>query len=642
MDKGPAAYQFGHFRVETRSRRLIRGDQALPLTPKVFDTLLYLIEHRGSVVTKDRMLAALWPDVTVEENNLGQAISKLRHALGEAPGDNAYIATVPGHGYRFVAEVVETPTVDQRSDLASSADRAPAGDVPEPRPYRSASAAAVSAGESERLSRRAILRVVAGLLVVAVGAALTYVSLGRRSAGARVRIASIAVLPFKPLAPQDRNEALEFGVADTLISRLGTLGDVRVQSLGTVRRYAGASTNPVDAGRELGVDAVLDGHIQRVGDRIRITARLVRIADQRQVWTGKYDEDFGHVFEIQDTIARRVAEELAPELDDSARRRVTKRETDDAAAYELYLKGRFFMTLAQPQNAIRMFEEAVSRDPGFAAAHAGLADIYSRLPIASDGPSGDAMARAEAAANRALAIDPNLAAAHTARGWIAYYHGWDWAESEKSFEKALQLKPADFSARIGLGHLLSTTYRHDAALVQIDHALSVEPMSPIAATLKAQFLFYAQRYDESRDQVRKTLLAAPNFWIAQINLGRLHLRERNFPEALAAFTRARQSGGTYNPLSLIGYTEAMAGRSAASTSVLRELMNASKQAYVPPYHIALVHQAIGNQGDALDWLERAYAERDVHIVFIGVDPLWDGLRGHPRFADLLKRMRLAK
>ena len=300
------------------------------------------------------------------------------------------------------------------------------------------------------------------------------------------------------------------------------------------------------------------------------------------------------------------------------------------------------MSLAQPHNAIRMFDEAVSKDPRFAAAHAGLADIYSRLPIATDGPSGEAMARAQSAAAHALAIDPNLAEAHTALGWIAFYGGWNWVESEKHFRRALQISPVDFSARVGFGHLLSNTQRHEEALRQIDHAISLEPTSPIAGALKAQFLFSAQRYDEAREQVRKTLAAAPAFWMAQVNLGRLHLRERNFADALASFTTARQSGGSYNPMSWIAYTQAMAGRPADATSVLRDLMNASRQSYVPPYHIAMVHHAIGDNAGALNWLERAYVERDVRMVFIGVDPVWDGLRKNDRFSELLTRMNLVR
>ena len=456
-------------------------------------------------------MASLWPDAIVEENNLGQAISKLRHALGEVPGANTFIATIPGRGYRFVAE---TRVVEERPIDAVAGDGVPATDKPALRAAELSGSTGGGEGAPpvrRRLTRRAVVAV----LLVALSVTLIYLALARRGARAADRVTSVAVLPFKPLVPQNRDEALEFGIADILIGRLATLNNVSVRSLGSVRRYADASVNPVDAGRELGVDAVLDGHIHRSEERIRITARLVRIADQRQLWSGQFDEDFRSVFDIQDSIARRVAEQLAPELDAGATQRMTKRDTSDPAAYESYLRGRFFMSLAQPLNAIRMFEEAVGRDPRFAAAYAGLADIYSRVPVATDGPSAEAMARAKSAAAQALAIDPDLAEAHTALGWIAFYGDWNWSESEKRFTRALQIKPDDFSAHVGFAHLLSNTGRFQDALHQIELAMALEPTSPLAGTLRAEFLYHARRFDDAREQLRKTLMAAHGFWIAR-------------------------------------------------------------------------------------------------------------------------------
>jgi DNA-binding winged helix-turn-helix (wHTH) protein/TolB-like protein len=623
MDSGPAAYEFNQFRLEPRRRRLLREAQLVPLTPKVFDTLLFLVERRGAVVTKEEMLASVWRDAAVEENNLGQAISKLRQALGEVPGENAYIATIPGRGYRFVAE---TRVVDERSDEAAPA---------------LAESTAGSEGQ-RRAWRGTTWRVVGALLLVALCVTLVYLSFMRRGTDAESAVTSVAILPFKPLVPQNRDEALEFGIADILIGRLATLDNLSVRSLGRVRRYTDTAINPVDAGRELGVDAVLDGHIHRADQRIRVTARLVRVADERQLWSGQFDEEFKNVFDIQDSIARRVALQLAPELDAGATERMTRRDTSDPAAYESYLRGRFFMSLAQPDNAIRMFEEAVRRDPRFAVAHAGLADIYSRLPVATDGPSADAMARARSAAAQATAIDPDLAEVHTALGWIAFYHDWNWVESEKRFMRALQINSADFSAHVGLAHLLSNTGRHEAALRQIEQALAVEPTSPLAGALRAQFLFYARRYDEAREQSRKTVTAAPGFWIARINLGRLHVHDRKLAEALVEFETAQRSGGRHGPSPLIGYTHGIAGRRAEATGILRALMDASRQSYVPPYYIALVHHGIGEDAETMHWLERGYAERDVRMVFIGVDPLWDDLRQTRRFAALLKSMNFAQ
>ena len=201
-----------------------------------------------------------------------------------------------------------------------------------------------------------------------------------------------------------------------------------------------------------------------------ITARLVRVVDERQLWSGKFEDDFGSVFDIQDSLARLVAEQLAPELDAGATQRMTRRDTSDPAAFESYLKGRFFMSLAQPIHAIRNFEEAVGRDSMFAVAHAGLADIYSRLPVATDGPSADAIARAKSAAAQAIEIESDLAEAHAALGWIAFYGDWNWAESEKRFRRALQIKADDFSAHVGFAHLLSNTGRSHDALHQIERS----------------------------------------------------------------------------------------------------------------------------------------------------------------------------
>jgi DNA-binding winged helix-turn-helix (wHTH) protein/TolB-like protein len=296
MDSRPAAYEFNQFRLEPRRRRLLREAQLVPLTPKVFDTLLLLVERRGEVVTKEEVFASVWRDAAVEENNLGQAISKLRQALGEVPGENAYIATIPGRGYRFVAE---TRVVDERSD-----DGAPAV------------IGSTAGSDGQRRPRRGITwRVVGASLLVGLCVTLVYFSFMRRGTNAESPVTSLAVLPFKPLVPQNRDQALEFGLADILIGRLATLNNLSVRSLGTVRRYSDTTINPVDAGRELGVDVVLDGHIHRSDQRIRVTARLVRVADERQLWSGQFDEEFKNVFDIQDSIARRVAQELAPELD---------------------------------------------------------------------------------------------------------------------------------------------------------------------------------------------------------------------------------------------------------------------------------------------------------------------------------------
>jgi DNA-binding winged helix-turn-helix (wHTH) protein/TolB-like protein/Flp pilus assembly protein TadD len=621
----PHIYEFGEFRLEPSTRRLFRAGEPVALTPKVFDTLAYLVEHRGAVLTKEDLLNALWPDVIVEENNLGQNISKLRSVLGEARGENRYIATVPGHGYRFVAAV--------RKVADDGADRPP--DAP-PMLGASSQNAGFSFLSTSRYVRHAIIiGLVAGVVLLVLVRWR-----GSTGAGRDAPMRTVAVLPFKPLVLGSRNEALEIGMADSLIAKLSNIRDLTVRPLGVVRRFSTPEQDPVSAGRELGVEAVLDGHIHRSADRIRVTVRLVRVADQTQLWAGQFDEQFTNIFGVQDAISERVTRALALELTGHEREQVVRRHTADAHAYELYLRGRFFMDLAQPLRAIELFEAAVGRDPGFAAAHAGLADIYSRIPIATDTPSREPIAKAKAAALKAVGIDDRLPEAYAALGWIDFYYEWDWRSSEANYQRALDLNPDDFSAHLGYAHLLSITSRHEQALREVDRALVTEPRSPIASTLKGQFLFNARRYGDAAEQLRSTLESHPTFWIALLHRGRLYERDGRYEEALAAFSKAKEAGGSWTPVALSGFTQAASGHRQAAERTLSEMRAAAERTYVPPYSFALVYQGLRDTDNALRWLERAYEDRDVRMVFLGVEPAWDSLRADLRFGGLLKRMNL--
>lgn len=487
------------------------------------------------------------------------------------------------------------------------------------------------------LRRRLIVAVAATAIVLV---SLGYAYLITRDVATPDRLTTLAVLPFKPLVVNSRDEALELGMADTLIGRLGAIDGLTVRPLASVRRYHDPEQSPFDAGIALGVEAVLEGHIHRASGRIRVSARLLRLSDQRQLWAGRYDEDFTSIFAVQDAVAERVAQQLSLELA-APGTRSAGRNTVDTAAYDLYLRGRFFMSLAQPKNAIQMFEEAAKRDPGFALPLAGLADIYSRLPIATDGPSREPAQRARSSALRALEIDERLGEAFAALGWIGFYFDWNWSASELNFRKALELDASDFSAHLGYAHLLANTHRVDEALRAIDRALTIDSRSPIAATLKGQFLFHARRHDEARHQLISTLQSSPAFWIARVHLGRIHLHDGRFGDAIEAFEGGRGAGGSWTPLALIGYTHAVAGRTAEARRVLEELTSASRVSYVPPYHLAVVHAGLRETDLVMHWLERGIEERDVRMVFLGVDPLWDPIRGDARFAALVQRLKLA-
>lgn len=585
MDSAPVhRYGFGDFQIDVSRRRLLRAGAPVPLTPKAFATLLYLVEHPGTVLGREELLAAMWPDVVVEENNLGQAISKLRNILGETPGENRYIITIPGRGYRFAADVTELT------------DRDGPGDV--------------HAGFESRAGEPGAPR-------------------------------TLAVLPFQPLVPGGGNAALEFGMADSLIMKLGHIRELTVLPLAAVRRFHGDDAAPHTARQELGVDAVLDGHIHHGVDRVRVTARLVRVDDGRQLWAGQYDEQATGIFDIQDAISERVTRELELRLTSSEEQRLARRDTGNAAAYEAYLNGRLFLSLAQPRNAIEMFGRAVQLDPGFASAHAGLADTLSRLPVATDGPSAEPIGKARALALAALRIDPDLAQAHAVLGWVAFYYDWDWRASEEHYRRALTLDSRDFSAHLGYAHLLSNTFRADEAIQQVDLALAIDRLSPLAGTLRSQFLFYAGRHDEAAAQLERTLDANPGFWIGHAMLGKMHLHANRYDEAAAAFATAGAGGGAWTPRAYAAYTLGVSGNRRVASQQLQEMVG-TPGAAPPPYLIALANVGLGESDDALMWLERAYDERDVRMVFLGVDPVWEPLHDDERFAKLLRRMNFGQ
>ena len=533
----PHIYAFGDFRLDGPKRLLLRGGELVSLTPKVFDTLVYLIEHRGSVLSKDDLMSAVWPDTVVEENNLSQNISKLRSVLGESPGDHRWIVTLPGRGYRFVADV---------RLLASGKESTPedAG-LPGPVPERNPSAAAASSlpkqatrGFSVRLGRFVLAGLLAGLLT----AGAVYFLRSRNRASAHPTVESIAVLPFKPLVPESRDEALELGMADTLITKLSNGTKIIVRPISSVRRYGGVEQDPLAAGRELVVDAVLDGTIQRWGDRIRVTARLVRVSDNRTLWAGQFDRGFGDIFDVQDSISERAAAELVPILTGEEKEQLARRYTADTEAYELYLKGRFFWYKRTPQataKAAEYFQRALERDPRYALAYAGIADCYRTLPIMSDAPSRESFPKAKQAALKALEIDNNLAEAHSALGYVEYFFEWDWAAAEKEFQRAIEINPNYPLAHLGYAHLLSTLGRHEDALAEIDRAIKLDPLSPFVGTIKGQILFHARRYSEAIEEVNKALEIEPNFWIGQIVLCRSYERLAHYEQALKAFARLR-------------------------------------------------------------------------------------------------------
>jgi TolB-like protein/tetratricopeptide (TPR) repeat protein/class 3 adenylate cyclase len=454
----------------------------------------------------------------------------------------------------------------------------------------------------------------------------------------------IAVLPFKPLTSENRDQVLEMGMADSLITKLSNSRQIIVRSLTSVRKYVGLDQDPLAAGRELRVSSILEGNVQKSGDRIRVTARLINVADGASLWAGTFDEKFTDVFAVQDAISQKVADSLALRLSREEKNRLTRRYTENVEAYQLYLTGRYHLDKLIPpeiRTAIGFFQQAIDLDPNYALAYFGLAQANRSLAITSDVPSKDCLPQAKAAALKAIELDDSLAEAHASLSFTLIWFDWNWADGLKEAERALALNPNSAFVHLAYGHVLSDLGRHKEAIAEVARARDLEPVFLLIRALEGMFFLHAGRDDEALAKLQKALELDPNFWITHLTLGKVYIQQRKYPEAIAEFSKARElSHGNSEAIASVGYVAALADDKRKARVVLDELKNLSNQHYIPPVNIALVYNGLGDQNEALSWLEKACEERDVRLTLLKVDPRWDSFRSNPRFVAILKRIGL--
>lgn len=466
-------------------------------------------------------------------------------------------------------------------------------------------------------------------------------------ASVRKTIKSIAVLPFKSFGIDGADEYLGIGIAETLTTRLSSLKLLTVRPTSAVFKYASPEKDTVVAGRELEVDTVLEGSIRRLGDRIRVTARLVSVPDGSVLWADKFDENFTDIFKVEDSISGKVAEALALKLSGDEHKRLTKRYTDNAEAYQLYLKGRYFWNKRTEDGfnrGIAQFKEAVEKDSNYALAYAGLADSYIGLTFYSFAVPNEAMPKAKDAAMNALAIDNALAEAHASLAHVLMNYDWNWSEAEKEFKLSIELNPDYATAHQWYAvHYLTATGQPEEALQEMKRALELEPASLVMNTFMGATLYFAGRHDEAIDQCRRTIEMDPNFAVAHWHLGLANEQEENFDDAIAAFQKATTlSGGSPLMKAALGHAYAKANRKDEATRILDELKELSEQRYVSSYEAAAIYAALGDNEQTFQLLERAYKEHCFHLVYLKVWPQFSVVSTDPRFKDLMKRIGLSR
>ena len=623
-------FRFGDFVLDGSQRRLLRSGEDVYLPPKTFELLLHLLQNRGRVLTKDELLEAVWPDVNVVENTLAQRIREIREVLGDGAHGARFIKTVPRVGYQFIAEFNE--------------DTAGVTAAPPTQPSLEAAAADVAANDHRRVTLAVVITCV--MLVALTGAGYYFGT--RRPAlpvGSPEAITSIAVLPFRPLVAEGRDPSLELGMTDSLIMKLGSLRQVTVRPLSAVRDYTDLAQDAVEAGKELRVESVLDGHIQRLQDRIRVTVILRRVRDGQQLWADQFDEPWANIFAAQDLVSQRVAEALALTLTGEEQRHLAKRYTENPEAYGAYVRGRYFWnsgTAEGYRRAAEDFQRAIGLDPDYSLAFSGLADAYNLLGSYGEMPMREAKERAKAAAQKAVDLDDQVAEAHTSLGAITAGYDWEWEKAERHFLRAIDLKPRYATAHEWYSEYLSWMGRHHKAIHVAQQALDLDPVSLRANSHVGLALYRARQYEAAIQRFRETLHLDQDFADAHVMLGVALVQTGMHGEAIASFQRAGVLTGN-NPeiLGLLGYGYGMASMKRESQGVLNQLNDLARQnRYVSSFSRATIYIGLGEADLAFKWLEQAYQERLWYMALLAVDPLFDRLREDPRFTELVRRMNL--
>ena len=566
-------FRFREFELDISAYELRRGGQPVHLERHPMDLLILLVERRRQLVSRADIAKRLWDSSVFVDVEMGvnTAIRKLRQALRDSRESPAFVETISGKGYRFIAPV----------------------DAVLPERHQET-------------------------------------------------IESVAVLPFTNDRADPDAEYLSDGITETLINNLSQIWNLRVVARSTVFRYKGKEADPQKAGSDLHVRAVVSGRLLQRGSTLIVWAELMDVATGAQLWGGQYNRQAEDVFLLQGDLSREISEKLQLQLTGDQKQRLTKRYTEDAEAYRLYLKGRYHWNKRSAdgfQKAVEYFRQALDKDPAYSLAYAGLADAYAYLPFFHVVPPREAMPKAKTAAAKAVEIDDHLAEPHVSLGYVSFTYDGDWSAAGKHFEQALALNPAYTGAHTFYAFYLSSLGRSEEALAVAKRAVDRDPASPAVSHSLAVQLYLARQFDQAIEQAHNTLEMDARFAISYQVLGEVYLSKGMYREALLAleqFSALSRSSATSR--ALLAYSHARLGEHSAALRIIEELTAASKHSLVPALLFALIYAALDDQDQAFSWLEKAYEERFYRLAYLKVEALWDPLRSDSRFAGLLRRV----
>ena len=612
--------RFGIFEVDLASGELRKQGVKIKLQEQPFKALVALAESPHEVLTREELQKRLWPPNTVVDfdRGLNKAINRLREALGDDADNPRFIETVPQRGYRFLAQVEAAPEATAIKPL-----------LPETEPNVT--------GTSRLKQRSRVLALAAGLVALTV-----LLAVYRLMPSSSRKIDSIAVLPLENLSGNPAQEYFSDGLTDELIGEIARIGSLRVISRTSIMRYKGGLRKSLpQIARELNVAAIVEGTVVQSGQKVRITAQLIRAQDDRHLWSEKYERNLTDILALQSEVARSIAHQIQIKLTPGEEATLTRTRPVNPEAYGAFLKGDYLLYKGIPGigKSVEFFRQATQLDPSFAEAHAGLAEALCYAGTFGLRPSAETGPEARVAALRALALDESNARAHNALGAVKVGYDWDLAGSQVEFKRALQLNPSHLLSRIWYAESLARLQRYDEALAEADRALALDPVSPISHTVRGMLFFRARRYDEAIRASQQALDLDPNFINALWWQGLSYAGKRDFPQAIASLTKATgmNDGSVFR--ALLGHVYGRSGEARNALGILEELTTMSKKRYVSPMDFAVVYAGLGDADSTFLWLEKAYQARAARMHELS-SMYFDSVRADPRYANLLGRIGL--
>jgi len=628
-------YRFDDVTVDGENFRVQKNGQSVTLTPRAFDVLIFLLKNDRRTVEKQEIFDRVWKNSFVTDNALTKIVKEIRHALGDSAEQPRYIETVPKRGYRFIGEF-KTSSGLLNGETTGQEKNEPAVET---------QSLSLPAAPRKLVFSKPLLFFSAAVLFLILGFSTWFLVRQKADQTSPAPIRSIAVLPFKPLDADSRDESLEMGMAETLITRLSGLNQLVVRPMSAVRKYTDLQQDPLKAGQELQTEAVLDGSLQKAGERVRVTVRLTDVRNSTMLWSEQFDEKFTDIFKVQDSIAERIANALTLRLSKQEKELLARHFTDNTEAYQLYLRGQLIWHGRRKnwiEQSLDYYRQALEKDPNFALAYIGTADCYIMLSGHHQISMPEAEAKARPVIMKALEIDSNLAQAHNALAELKYQYEYDWAGAEIEFRRAIELNPNVAWIRQAYGWFLMSEGRFEEATAEMDKAQALDPSSLTVNVGRGRLYYYSRQYDKAIRHFQNIIAVEPNDPSLYRSLYTIYEQDKMYKESLEAFLKFQEMTGM-PPAKAEEFREVFkrSGWEGFQRWRLDEMERQRTQGFQhSASSYADVYLRLGNKDEAFAWLEKVFEARDSSVLQFKVEPAYDSLRDDPRYAALIRKIGL--